>query len=420
MDKRILVFTLAFSFASHLYADCSYNALLSDLKSAGTGYSFSNSVASGTVCGKSVVLSSLSGSFRDITSNFQNTKGSDIVNALKAMYLGQSSIQLAGDGQIMVDGVTVFQGNTITPADLTALLQALGLSGAGSPYFSSQSLASTSASSRTNDIVYNTILSPMPMTAAQKAEKNERREKLGLLNGLNLFFADVRYEGGEFRQSNESVDIAGFTAGASFDIDEAFSVGALVPYDHLDIGRVEANRTGLIIYGKHRANFGAFELTSTINGNYMYTDSQTTLAAGGSTLSDRLDTFGGGIGTRLQYDNDGSFIPSATFSFQYNEDAQSVEDIGQALIKIGPALGYRINDNALIQVSGVWNKDIASAIVKQGNIAFGKRDGEFFNLGVEGTWSFSKTWQLRGGYRRILDLDQYESDSVYLGSSMSF
>jgi hypothetical protein len=114
----------------------------------------------------------------------------------------------------------------------------------------------------------------------------------------------------------------------------------------------------------------------------------------------------------LMHDNGGNFVPAASFSVQYNKDNKNYEGNGQYLVKMGPTLGYRVTDNAIIQANGLWTKDVTQ---RPSNI-----DTDFYDVGVEGTYIISDTWQLRGGYKRMLGYDYYESDTFYLGNSLKF
>ena len=86
------------------------------------------------------------------------------------------------------------------------------------------------------------------------------------------------------------------------------------------------------------------------------------------------------------------------------------------MVKFGPSLGYRIGSNAVVRVSGAWNNDVTDYELNINN----NRDDDYFDLGIEGAWYISDTWQIKGGYNRILDLDTYDGDQFYIGSNFTF
>lgn len=349
----------------------------------------------GTICGQTVTMTNLSGN------NLNTLSSADFLDVSGALYYGTQSVQLTAPVQISVNGQVIFSTALVTPTDFIAFLQALGFSIA-QPYLSAASMASTSASSRVNDVVFHRIINPvMPTRSQYNQDKSEKSQ------ALKVFMADVKYESGEFRHTNDSGDIAGFTAGASYDLDNNITIGAIIPYDYLGFKSFDAHRTGVVLYGKKQWNLANnFELSAAINGNYMYTDAQFQFA------NDQMSTYGGGFSTRLIHDNGGDFVAAAVFSLQYNEDDRNYHGNNQYLVKMGPSIGYRVTDNALLQVSGVWNKD---ATDRSNGI-----DTDYFDIGLEGSWFISEMWQLQGGYKKVLDYNLYESDSVYLGSSVRF
>lgn len=349
----------------------------------------------GTLCGQTVTMTNLSGN------NLNTLSAGNFLDVSGALYYGQQNVQLTAPVQISVNGQIIFSGSLVTPSAFTSFLQALGFSTA-QPYLSAASMANTSASAKVSDVVYSRVINPVMQTRSQWNQHRKENKQ-----NLRVFLADMKYESGEFRHTNDSGDIAGFTAGASYDLDNNFTVGAIVPYDYLDFNSFNAHRTGVILYGKKLWNlFNNLELSTAINGNYLYTDTQFDFT------TDQMSTYGGGFSTRLMHDDGGDFVSAAVFSFQYNQDDREYRGNHQYLVKIGPTLGYRVADNALVQVSGVWNKDATYRIKGI--------DTDFFDLGIEGSWFISDLWQLRGGFKKILDYNQYESDSVYLGSSVKF
>jgi hypothetical protein len=302
-----------------------------------------------------------------------------------------------------VNGKVIIPAGKITLEDAKKFFEALGFQYT-QDMMGSSSMATTAASARVGDVIQNRVINPVMPTRKQKEQK-ESAKQAG--QNTNVFLADVKYERGEFRQSGDKGNIAGFTAGGSIDFDGDISLGAIVPYDYFDFHNFEAHRTGIILYGKKTWNLANnFELSTSLHTNYLYTATEFT------ATDNQLSTFGGGFSTRLMHDNGGNFVPAASFSVQYNKDNKNYEGNGQYLVKMGPTLGYRVTDNAIIQANGLWTKDVTQ---RPSNI-----DTDFYDVGVEGTYIISDTWQLRGGYKRMLGYDYYESDTFYLGNSLKF
>lgn len=373
--------------SSSLWAACTQNQVVADIAA-------STSSTSATICGQQVTWTQ--------AFSTQNVTVADVFSTL--LTPGDTVIPGASPGQyqITVNGQAFFSGSTLTQAEKTAFLLAIGYS--EQTALSSSSLASTSASSKVSDTIFNTIINPSIQTRTQQQQSKA-------LQKLIVSVADLKYEHAQFTDTNDKGNIGGFTASASYDINEKFSLGAVIPYDYLSFNTFQAHRTGVIMYAKNTLKLpSSFELSTAINGNVMYTASQDRV----TNRVTQLGTFGGGFSTRLKSDNnDSNFVPSVAFSYQYNQDSTNIKDNYQHLIKLGPSLGYRILDNATIQVGGSWTKDISQyKQLQNGN--------DFYDVGVEGTWLIADAWQLRGGYKKVLGLTNFESDSVFLGSSLKF
>ncbi len=344
------------------------------------------------LCGQEVTISTQSKNGESGTVNLADISGSN-------------NGALSAPISIAVNGETVISGNKITQADMDKFLKVLDQQ-SNKRYFSASSLASTSASSKVGDVIQNQIISPMLPTKNQANQQKQARFNSG--QNMNVFLTDLRYERGEFRQTDDTGNIGGFTAGASYDFTSSISVGALVPYDYMDFKSFEAHRTGIILYGKKIWDLSNhFELTTSLNTNYIYTTSD---FKSGSSF--QTSTAGGGFSSRLVRDDGGDFIPAASFSVQYNHDDTNYVGNYQYWAKMGPSLGYRVTDNSVIQVSGIYNRDVTGRSFNA--------DIDYFDTGIEGSWIISDTWQLRGGFKKILGYTEYDSDTFYLGSSSKF
>jgi len=398
LSSLLLLTTASLAYSSSPFAACTATQLAADA-STFNSINFGPSSVSFSLCGQSVTLSS----------NQSLDNASDLSGLLGAALVtngGQGNTVSVGIPiTLAVNGTTIFSGTTFTAADATAFLQALGFIFSQN-LLSATSLASTSASSKVSDTVFHNIISPSIQTRSQQQKQQDRP-----MQKLIIGMADLKYEHAEFTDTNDSGNIGGFTASGSYELNKSFSVGAIIPYDHMAFNSFDADRTGTILYVKNTLKLPSnFELNTAVNGNYMYTAMQ----FNGISGTTQLHTYGGGISTRLKFDHlDSNFIPSAAFSYQYNKDSTNIQDNQQHLLKVGPALGYRVLDNATLQVSGSWTKDISQyQTLKNGN--------DYYDVGLEGAWVISDAWQLRGGYKKILGLTNFESDSIYLGSALRF
>lgn len=391
LGSLLLVISASFTYSSSIWAACTIQQALADGDATET-FSSSTGLFSATICGQQVSWNQ----FTDNTVTF-----GEFYQTLVTP--GDSAIP-SGIG-ITINGTTYLSGGVATQADKLAIMQAFGFI-ITQPVLSATSMASTSASAKVSDTIYRSIINPSIQTRSQQRQQQDRP-----LQKLIVALADLKYERAEFNDTNDKGNIGGFTTSGSYDINRNFTLGAVVPYDYLNFDTFEAHRTGIILYGKNTLKLPShFELSTAVNGNYMYTASQFKTVSS----SNQLSTYGGGFSTRLKFDHiDSNFVPSAAFSLQYNEDNTDIRDNHQYLVKLGPSLGYRVLDNATVQVSGTWNKDIT-------HYSQNTNDTEFYDLGIESAWVISDAWQLRGGYKKILGLKNFDSDSVFLGSSIKF
>lgn len=388
LSSLLLMASASIAYSSSLWAGCTLDQINSELDAIPTGS------LSAILCGQQVAWkSALSDEERiDIFRVILSPGDTDLLQ-----------YGPLGAFQITVNGKAFGSGGMLTQSEKQAFLQALGFVSSQN-ILSATSMASTSSSAKISDTVFRSIISPSIQTRSQQQQQQNRP-----LQKLIVSFADLKYERAEFNDTNDKGNIGGFTASGSYDINRNFTLGAVVPYDYLSFDTFDAHRTGIILYGKHTLKLPShFELSTAVNGNYMYAATQFKLAG-----NNQLSTYGGGFSTRLKFDNDSDFVPSAAFSLQYNEDNTDIRDNHQYLVKLGPSLGYRVLDNATIQVSGTWNKDITHYSQKP-------NDTEFYDLGIESAWFISDAWQLRGGYKKVLGLNNFDSDSVFLGSSVKF
>jgi len=47
-------------------------------------------------------------------------------------------------------------------------------------------------------------------------------------------------------------------------------------------------------------------------------------------------------------------------------------------------------------------------------------DDQYWDLGIAASWSITKTWNLNGGYKRILGIKDFDSNQFFVGTLLRF
>ena len=77
--------------------------------------------------------------------------------------------------------------------------------------------------------------------------------------------------------------------------------------------------------------------------------------------------------------------------------------------------GLRLGVNAAVALFGTWTYDAtAFSRIREGS------DRDYFDLGLEATWNVSPSWKLTGGYKKVLGLEDFDSNMVFLGTLLRF
>jgi hypothetical protein len=259
----------------------------------------------------------------------------------------------------------------------------------------------------TSFTIFNQIVLPRVESKSERASKQEELSQQ-LPQRPRTFGGTIRYEHVDFENDASGLDgnIYATNLQMAWDI-ENFSLGFLIPYEFLDLRSFDANQIGTILYAQYNLPLNAISaLGLTANTNYIHT----------SINNDFPDfnTLGGGVGLSLTIDKE-VYVVSGAFSYQFNKDDSDRENDHQHLIKLGGNVGVRIGQSNVLNLFGTFNYDI-TPYTKTLNVT----DDQYWDLGIATSWSISKTWNLNGGYKRILGLSDFDSNQFFVGTLLRF
>ena len=281
-------------------------------------------------------------------------------------------------------------------------VEAFGGSGGGD-----LAASTISAAGVTSFTIFSQVVLPR---VESKSEQESKQEELAqrLPQRPRTFGGTLRYEHVDFEKDASGLDgnIYATNLQMAWDI-ENFSLGFLIPYEFLNLSSFDANMVGAIPYAQYNIQINSIStLGFTANANYIYT--------GINNNFKDFNTLGGGVGLSLTIDKE-SFVVSGAFSYQFNKDDSDSENDHQHLIKLGGNVGVRIGQSSVVNLFGTWNNDI-TPYLQTLNVT----DDQYWDLGIAASWSLSKTWNLNGGYKRILGLKDFESNQFFVGTLLRF
>jgi hypothetical protein len=268
-------------------------------------------------------------------------------------------------------------------------------------------ISTISAAGTTSSILFNQVVLPKVETTSERESKQaELAQQLPRLP--RTFGGMFRYEHVDFENGPSGLDgdiyLTNFQM--AWDI-ENFSVGFLIPYEYLDLRSFNANQIGTILYGEYSLHLSPiYTMGFIVNGNYIHSFIDQNI--------DDVNTFGGGLGASLTMDRN-MFVIGSAVSYQYNGDDTNLSNDHQHLIKIGANVGVRLGQNSVVNLFSTWNYDVTDYQQPVSN-----SDDNYFDLGIEVSWSISRTWKLNGGYKRILGLKDFESNQFFVGTLLRF
>jgi hypothetical protein len=283
------------------------------------------------------------------------------------------------------------------------------------------------ASARNSFTLFNDLVLPGISTQIEKAELIKQRQKslfqLNRGDATEQAAAEQQIQqrpyvvgGGlgyeHVRLDNTIVpdlkgDIYSTQAHLLWDIND-YSVGALIPYEYMDFNGFDVQRFALMGFGQYRFLVNSRTLlTYTVNADYAY-------AAVDAPGADNLNIFGGGLSVSLTVDQD-TFVGGGAVSYQLHIDDSGRDNDHQHLIKIGANAGLRLAEYAAVTLFGIFNYDPTNYKDTVRDV-----DQTSLDLGLELAWSLSPTWKITGGYKKVLGLDHFDSDRIFLGTLVRF
>ncbi|MCK4494265.1 MAG: hypothetical protein KAU26_09425 [Methylococcales bacterium] len=370
---------------------------------------YNSSTLSGTLNGRKIKVYTTGGTPIGLLNDTPGKKySSKTQNSAIMKQVSDNNYVPLGNERVVIesDGMVIFDSSVVTRADLINIARTLGLLPVMNSLTSS-SLASTSPSATSSRIIYDALLDTTTLSYKGKAALSKRAT-----SGVGFSVADLKYEQGRFTDANDDGNIKSITFALST-MFKGFEVGAYIPYEYMDFDSFQGHKTGVVLYAKKDWLLPQhLKLTTIANFNYMAT------YITGFALT---NTFGGGLSTALTYDDGGRFIPRISFSAQYNTDDyykanDFITDNEQYLVKIGASLGYRLFDNMALQTGVVYTRDITDY-----STSFNRgEDQDFYIMRFGGRYTISNMWQVNLNYERIIGLDNYYSNSIFLGTTMDF
>ncbi len=259
---------------------------------------------------------------------------------------------------------------------------------------------------RSANIIMRQVVMPATPTVAQQ----ETREALvtdpegrRLIGKPRLIAGYLRYESARVKHFDDA-DIYGGTIGFVFDTDQ-FSLGLIVPYDYMDYNTVKVHRQGAIAFGTV-----TFDLTRTLDlsfGSHLSYMHVRPFDEPETVTFDNVNYYGGGLSTTLTWDG-GAIVPSLGVMYQYTQDDTDNEHDYSHLLQVGGQLGIILGSRVALSPFVIWNRDVS---------AYSTSDDiyNFFDAGLELGVSFTETFSLNVGYKKVLGISDVENDMGYLG-----
>lgn len=217
-----------------------------------------------------------------------------------------------------------------------------------------------------------------------------------------------------------------------------WSIGVIIPYQHLDLDSFDADRIGAIGFARYNLHLtNQIFLRFVLNGTYMFNEIDSHIS---SRSFDDFNSIGANVSVALGFDTKElqqavtirgnwistlAFIGSIAASYQVNKDDAERESIHNAkvvdevevqqLVMLGGNVGMRIDRYIAVTAFGTWTYDGSDYDGSLDDV-----DKDYFDLGAEIVWNVLPRWRLHGRYKKVLGYDELDVDHLSFGVTFRF
>ena len=260
--------------------------------------------------------------------------------------------------------------------------------------------------------VVNTLTSNVVMPSVVPLSTQEK-DKAVMQSGMRIrtLGAMLKYENAEFRSGgNAEADIYGGMLGFAMDT-ERFTFGVIAPYNYMDFRRSDIkdiNQLGAVAFAQYRMPIqDRYELSFHASLDYIWEGMNR------KVNDDDTNTVGGAVGMSLKTRCTEMLEPSVMVLYHYGHDDGEVGDYH--LIRTGMNLAVYPNKTIALNLYGLANFD-ETDYPKGTQVT----DDLYWDAGIEVGYQPPGSFSLTGGYKKVLGMEKFDSDMVYIGSLWKF
>lgn len=297
-----------------------------------------------------------------------------------------------------VDESRAFALQSVTPSTPpTATLESM-IAGVGGGV---EAAAYNAAAPATARFVFQELVMPTPPTLLQM-----RQADLDTAKKARSIGASGRFQTMDFDHAEDG-EVYGLNLGLILDEDN-LSYGFMYAYEYMDFESLYVGRNHLIGFVQQHYSLAESLTAATteyLNYIYSYIDYDN-----GDHAS--VNTGGGGLSGSLTYDMT-SYFATLGLSYSFNIDDTNAENDKQHLLKSGIVLGTRIGEKSVVDLSLVYNYDLTD--YEDSSV-----DDDYYEAGLGLRHDFTETWSATVGYKKVLGIDDFDSNEYILGSNWKF
>lgn len=241
----------------------------------------------------------------------------------------------------------------------------------------------------------------------------QEKDKATMQSGMRIrtLGAMLKYENAEFRTgAMPEADIYGGMLGFAMDT-EQFTFGVIAPYNYMDFRRSDIkdiNQLGGVAFAQYRMPIkDRYELSFHATLDYIWE------GINRKVNDDDINTLGGSVGMSLKARCSDMFEPSVMVMYHYGHDDGEIGD--HHLIRTGMNLAIYPNKTIALNLYGLANFD-ETDYPKNVTVT----DDLYWDAGIEMAYQATDTFNLTGGYKKVLGMEKFDSDMVYIGSLWKF